>query len=399
MIRVMMLSLVLVSTCYAGDAVTWKSPTTGGDVHGELLTPAVDAKTKSPAVIVMKGLAAPRVGTESCDTIVADFVKDGYVVLVLDYSGHEKATSPAINADILKLREDVAGKNKSLLTNVPVDVDRLYILPEGYQLKRDVEFARDGKRVLAMDVMYPSKPKQPAPMLMEITCDNVNRMGAGSLLFCRDTLVEGGAMAGFVVAMVDHPVPPPYKGLDDPMPQSLHRMKAAVRTLRAIAPEVNGNGKIGVIGFSRGGPFAAMLAVSNGRADLEGDGDVHRDTSSDVQAATIYGNRYDYLNLRPDDPMLARFERAWGKRETSEQRWAEHGASYYMGKSIAPMFLNTSDAESPEYRDGLAKFDARLTELGAEHVYQVDADGRGHRVTTDPKTLTKVYEFFARHLK
>ena len=41
-------------------------------------------------------------------------------------------------------------------------------------------------------------------------------------------------------------------------------------------------------------------------------------------------------------------------------RWAEHGASYYLPKSaagVAPMFLNTSDAESAEYRDGLAKFD------------------------------------------
>jgi acetyl esterase/lipase len=245
--------------------------------------------------------------------------------------------------------------------------------------------------------MYPSKPKSPAPMLMEITCDNANRMGAGSLLFCRDTLLEGAAVAGFVVAMVDHPVPPPYKGIDDPMPRSLHRTKAAVRTLRSLAPQVNGNGKIGVIGFSRGGPFAAMLAVSNGRADLEGEEDVHRDVSSDVQAAMIHGNRYDYLDLRPDDPMLARFEKAWGKRETNEQRWAEHGASHYIGKRIAPMFLNTSDAESPEYRDGLAKFDARLAELGVEHVYQVDADGRGHRVTTDPKTLSKVYEFFANH--
>src|SRR5690242_13511285 len=113
-IRSLILSLVLVSAGYAGDAVTWKSPTTGGEVRGELLTPAVDAKTKSPAIIVLKNLTTPRVGAESCDTIVADFVKDGYVVLVLDYAGHEKATSPAINVDILKLREDVAGKNKSL---------------------------------------------------------------------------------------------------------------------------------------------------------------------------------------------------------------------------------------------------------------------------------------------
>ena len=51
------------------------------------------------------------------------------------------------------------------------------------------------------------------------------------------------------------------------------------------------------------------------------------------------------------------------------------------------MFLNTSDAESKEYRDQLALFSDELTDAGVEHIYQVDADGRGHHVTTDPKTL------------
>src|SRR5688572_22790157 len=182
------------------------------------------------------------------------------------------------------------------------------------------------------------------------------------------------------------------------MPQCIHRMKAAVRTLRAMSPELGTNGKIGGIGFSRGGPMAAMLAVTNGRADLEVDGP-HRDVSADVQAAMIHGNRYDYLQLREDDPMLARFEKAWGKRDENPQRWAEHGAAHYITRDTAPMFLNTSDAESPEFRDGLAQFAKRLEDLGVEHVYQLDADGRGHRVSTDPKTLAAAYAFFAKHLK
>src|SRR5204863_835787 len=172
---------------------------------------------------------------------------------------------------------------------------------------------------------------------------------------------------------------------------------SAVRTLRSLSPELKLNGKIGAIGFSRGAPMAALLAVTNGRADLEGDG-LHRDVSSAVQAAMIHGNRYDYLNLRPDDPMLARFEKAWGPRQASADRWASHGAAEYLTKDAAPMFLNTSDAESPEYRDGLALLARRLEEAGVEHVYQVDTDARGHRVSTDPKTLAAVYAFFAKHL-
>ena len=274
--------------------------------------------------------------------------------------------------EILRLREYAKGSHP----------DRFFVLPQGYCLKQNVEFARDGDRVLAMDIMYPSKPAQPVPVLMEITCDNVNRMGSASLLFCRDTLLEGGAFAGFAVAMVDHPVRPPYKGIDDPMPESLDRMKAAVAKLRELSKELGTTEKIGAIGFSRGGPFAAMLA---------GQGD--------VQAALVHGNRYDYLDLIDNDPMLVRFEKAWGKRDDNRDRWAIHGASHYLTKNASPMFLNTSDAESPEYRYGLERFAALLKERNVEHVYQVDPDGRGHRVTTDPATLEKIYDFFHRHLK
>src|SRR5262249_12967835 len=163
------------------------------------------------------------------------------------------AISPDLNADVLKLRTDIADtKKKTLLTDFNVDPNHLFLLMEGFRLKRDVEFARDGDRVLGMDICYPSKPAKSVPMLMEITCDNTSRVGRYAIMFCDDTLPEGAQAAGFATAMVDHPVPPPYKGIDDPMPQCIERMEAAVKTLRAFSPD----SKIGAIGFSRGGPFA-----------------------------------------------------------------------------------------------------------------------------------------------
>jgi hypothetical protein len=114
-----------------------------------------------------------------------------------------------------------------------------------------------------------------------------------------------------------------------------------------------------------------------------------------------HGGRFDFTHLRDDDPMLARYAKAWGPRETSGDRWAAHGALHYLGKGepAAPMFLNTSNAESPEFRDGLALLAKRLKEAGVECVYSEDADGRGHRVSTDSKTLAAAYAFFAKHLK
>jgi acetyl esterase/lipase len=226
-------------------------------------------------------------------------------------------------------------------------------------------------------------------------------MGTGSLVFCHDTLLEGGTFAGFAVAMADHPVRPPYKGIDDPMPEIVYRLKAAVRTLRAAGKDVGLNGRIGVIGFSRGSNMAALLATTGGMDELEGDPGPHAGVSSRVQAAMAHGARFDYTRLRADDPMLARFEKAWGSRDANAERWFAHGAVHYLkkGTDVAPMYLNTSNAESPEFREGLEVLAERLRAAGVEHVFRNDSDGRGHRVSTDPKTLAEVYAFFDKYLR
>ncbi len=388
------------ATALVPQTLQWPSAATGTSLNGQILLPSTFPSGVVPVVIYLKNLSIPRLGQDPDDAIIHDLLADGDLVLVLDYQHNPRAISPDLNADTLKLRQEIGGKNKTLLADFKVDLAHIFILAEGFRLKRDIEFARDGSRILGMDVQYPAHPAHAVPTLMEITCDNVNRMGTFSLNFCRDTLLDGGQAAGFAVAMVDHPVRPPYKGIDDPMPQSIYRMKAAVRTLRSLSGELDLNGKIGVIGFSRGGPFAAMLAVSNNRPDLEGDGP-QLDISSSVQAALIHGNRYDYTKVGSDDPMYARFVKAWGTPQDQQQKWLEHGAADYLpkdAKEIAPMFLNTSNAESREYQNGLAVFSSELDALGVEHVYQVDADGRGHHVTTDPKTLSAIYDFFHKHL-
>src|SRR5439155_25417886 len=139
-----------------------------------------------PLVVYPKNLSVPRLGQEGDETIISDLIKQGHLVLVLDYENDAKAVSPGLNADVLKLRRDIAdAKTKSLLTEYKIDVNHLFILMEGFRLKPDLEFARDGKRVLGMDIIYPSKPTRPVPALMEITCDNKDRMGSFSLLFCQ----------------------------------------------------------------------------------------------------------------------------------------------------------------------------------------------------------------------
>ncbi|HEY2882984.1 MAG TPA: hypothetical protein VGJ15_11135 [Pirellulales bacterium] len=377
--------LLLIFSCNLADAreIAWQSATTGGAIKGEVYLPKSEtAAAALPIVIFQTNLSSTSNGAKTDDAIIQELLGDGNIVLVLDYAHHEKAKSPFLAADSLKLRQDLTAKRPTLLADDKIDPAQIYILVEGYRLKRAVEFVHDGDRTLAMDIAYPAKPDKPVPVLMEITCDNQDRMGSGSLIFCRDTLLDVAQAEGFAVAMVDHPVKAPYKGLDDPMPQSLERMKAAVAKLREIKSEINATEKIGAIGFSRGAPFAAMLA---------GQGEVN--------AALVHGNRFDYGSLIENDPMLARFEKAWGKKSDNLDNWLKHGAVYYLTPKCAPMFLNTSNAESAEYQAGLALLDGVLTKQNVEHVYTVDQDGRGHRVTMEPSRMSEIYGFFAKKLK
>lgn len=385
--RICLIALLLLGACSlapGAPAVTWRSAAIDAEVTGELFLPPVATDGPMPTVVYLKNLSIPRLGRDDDAAIIRDLVGDGCMVLVLDYRRHAKATSPQLNADVLKLRRDIAGKQRVLLADRPVDVNRLFILPEGFRLRRDVEFARDGDRVLAMDLLYPASPVEPAPLLLEVTCDNRERMGAFSLLYCEDSLVEGATFAGFAAAMVDHPVAPPYKGIDS-MPADLLKLESAVRKARELARELGLSGRIGAMGFSRGGPPVAMLAA-RGRDD------------SAIQAALVHGNRYDYLNLLPDDPMRQRFQAAWGPAQENREHWANQSVVTFVGAQTAPMFLNTSATESPEYRHGLEQLRRSLAATAVEHVYQVDPDDRGHRVTTDVMTLDRIYTFFRQQL-
>src|SRR5580704_11376003 len=163
--------------CPAGALaeIQFHSPATGAVINGTVMLPtkpAANADGTIPTIIYLKNLSIPRLGTESDDSIINDLLASGDLVVVLDYAKNPKAVSPQISADMLELRQEIGGKKKTLLTEYKVDVNHVFILPEGFRLKRDVEFARDGSRVLGMDIEYPAKPNHPVPTLMEITCDN-----------------------------------------------------------------------------------------------------------------------------------------------------------------------------------------------------------------------------------
>ena len=377
----------------AEPLLNWKAAD-GAGIPATLLSSPAPSK-KSPVILYLKNLAAPRMGREPDETILRDFSKEGYLVVALDFAGRTNARVPFINRDLGKLRDDIRGKK--FLENFPVDDARVYIVPEGCRLKRDVLYFADTNRPLFLDLVYPSQPKRPVGALIEFSCDNVTRMGNTSLSICSDTILDAMATEGFAVAMADHPVAPPYKGLDA-MPDCAVRIKAAVRTLRAEGEKLSLNGNIAPIGFSRGSGMALMLVTTKDMKEFEGQGE-HRDVGSDVQGAVAMSGRFTYLDLLPDDHMIPRYEKAWGSRTNASEVWRRTGALDYLTNAPVPLFLTINCTESPDALHQMDVLRKRLAELGSEAAFMLDNEPRGHKVTLVPEILAGMNDYLHKQLK
>ncbi|MDE3067136.1 MAG: hypothetical protein KGJ60_06240 [Verrucomicrobiota bacterium] len=373
----------------------WPSPTVGKAINLTVLEPGGFRGDKPlPMIIYLENLAAPRVGTDSDRFIIRDFRAEGYLVVILDYALNPRARVPFLNRDLYQLRNDLF--HGRFLPRCKIDPAHIFIVPSGDRLLRDLVFYRDPGRALGMDIIYPSHPSKPVGAVLEFSCDNANRMGNASLAICSDTVLEGEAAEGFAVAMADHPVAPPYKGLD-PMPQCAWKIKAAVRTLRAEGAGLGCNGKIAAVGFSRGSGMALMLVSTEGLKPFQRHGG-NQGISAAVQGAVIMSGRFTYLHLLPADPMLPRYTKAWGDRAAHLEAWRREGALDYLTHATLPLLLTINCAEGPDALHQMAVLRRRLAELGDDEIFMLDPQPRGHKVPLEPDILAAMNRYLERCL-
>jgi len=385
----MVLGVMAMTTASHAATPTWRS-SAGAEFALEVLEPDADAPaSRPPVVLYLKNLAALRVGTEDDATLLRDLRRAGNLVVVIDFAHREDARAPTLHRDLAKLRDDI--RARTLLGDRTIDDTRVFLVPAGCRLVRDVLFFADPVRPLALDIIHPSRPHTPVGAVLEFSCDNRDRFGNTSLSICSDTILDGAATEGWIVAMADHPVPPPYKGLD-PMPECARRAKAAVRTLRAHTGALGGTGAIVPVGFSRGSGMALLLVTTAGVKDFEGFGE-HREISSDVQGAVVMSGRFTYLDLLPDDPMIPRYVAAWGPRETAAETWRAHGALDHLRAATVPLFLTINATESPEALHQMRVLRERLTALGSPFVDAPEREPRGHKVPLDPAVLAAMHAY------
>ncbi|MDR3403165.1 MAG: alpha/beta hydrolase [Chthoniobacter sp.] len=144
-------------------------------------------------------------------------------------------------------------------------------LAPAFEAKRDIEYARVGDLSLQLDLYIP--PAQHGPLIVYVhggawRGGSKTEMPLGLLI-----------QEGFAVASVDYRLSPQAQ-----FPAQVHDIKAAIRFLRA---QQSGLGidarRIVIAGASAGGHLAALVGVTNGNKELEGNVGTNPGQSSDVQ--------------------------------------------------------------------------------------------------------------------
>lgn len=181
------------------------------------------------------------------------------------------------------------------------------------------------------------------------------------------------------------------------MPDCAWKIKAAVRTLRAQGTNLDFNGRIAPVGFSRGSGMALMLATTMGMGEFEGHGE-NTNGNSDVQGAVVMSGRFTYLDLLPNDHMIPRYNKVWGDRTNHLEFWTREGAMDYLRQATVPLFLTINCSEGPDAQLQMKVLRQKLAEVGNDEIFMMDRQPRGHKVTLVPEILDAMNRYLQQRL-
>lgn len=153
----------------------------------------------------------------------------------------------------------------------------------------DLTFSSIGDIQLKLDLYKPKNSDEPLPAVVCIHGGGWykgNKKGFGKV-------AKALANNGFVAVTIDYRL----SGVA-PFPAQIQDCKAAVRWLRLNADNYGiDTSRIGAIGHSAGGHLVALLATSNGCAEIGG-GEANKTISSRINAAVAMGAQTDFLSER-----------------------------------------------------------------------------------------------------
>jgi acetyl esterase/lipase len=147
-------------------------------------------------------------------------------------------------------------------------------------VQRDIEYARAGEHSLKLDLYLPSSDTKAFPLIVWVH-GGAWRGGSKSEMPLLPLVEEG-----FAIASIDYRL-----STVAPFPAQVQDIKAAIRFLRAKSSEYHCDPtRVAIAGASAGGHLAALVGVTNGNAELEGDaGDFTRQSSKVQAIVSFYG--------------------------------------------------------------------------------------------------------------
>jgi hypothetical protein len=391
--------LVLVGLPSVVPAETmWRSAVTGQELRLESFEPIPQAPagTRVPLVLYLLHLAAPRNGTVADATLIAELRAQGLRVVTVDFQGHAQARVPFLNRDLYGLRSAVQA---GTLGGPQVDQARVYLVPSGHRLTRDLVYAREAGRTRAFDLITPAAPRRAPGVVLGVFLrqrePDGKRVPAGLLRHAARRRSGGRLGRG-------HGGPPGRRALQG------NRRDAGLRAC-GRKPRCARCGKEavarGVQRPDRARGFLARQWHGPAARDHRGPGRSSRATAkrrtvdSSVQGAVVLSGRFTYLDLLPTDPMIPRYEKAWGTAAQQPDAWRRHGALDYATQALGvPLFLSINLAESPEALHQMSVLRRSLTAWNSSFVFQPESDGRGHKVPLDPAVLTSLFRFLSDQL-
>lgn len=254
----------------------------------------------------------------------------------------------------------------------------------------DIEYVTVDGHQLLLDVSVP-RTAQP-PQLIVWVHGGAWRSGSRKSVPIQDLLKHG-----FAIASVDYRLSPVAR-----FPAQVHDIKAAIRYLRARQDDYGYDAsKVFIVGSSAGGHLAALVGVTNGHAELEGNVGTHLDQSSAVQGIVDYYGPTNFLTiLKQSTPhglsvRIPALQLLLGS-QPEENASLAHLASpvFHVDQHDPPLLLIHGDQDPQVPINQSHELHGKYKELHRPVVFQVIHNGaHGGPQFYDAKQLQQVVQF------
>lgn len=308
----------------------------------------------------------------------------------------------------LLLSSAALGATSSVTTTVtPVEktpAKPKFVVPDDLELIKDVAYSPGGNKAHKLDILrLKDQPKDPMPVLIFIHGGGF----VGGDKSVGYNFLKRFVRRGYFGATINY-----RSAYEKTFPAQLQDCKCAVRFLRAHAKQYNIDpDRIGVWGGSAGGNLVAMLGVTGGIKEFEGDGG-WQDQSSRVQAVVEYYGMTDFMAINEmvkQGKATQRFMDRTGTDSISHllgvKEWWNNpelcrkaSPTTYVSKDDAPFYIFHGDLDPLTNHEQGELLNEKLRAAGVKSdFYLVKGGKHGWGVRKDVDE--KVDAFLDKHLK